>query len=70
MKPEWGQVSIVRAELLLFSAALQQKSPYAYYHLLSGVDLPLKSQDEIHAFLRNIKEKSFCIADLTMPPCV
>ena len=59
VKPEWGQVSIVRAELLLFSAALQQKSPYAYYHLLSGVDLTLKSKDEIHAFFAKHQGKEF-----------
>mgnify|MGYP000980063401 CR=1 FL=1 len=48
--PAWGHISIVRAELRLFSAALAQGEEYAYYHLLSGMDLPLKSQDEIHDF--------------------
>lgn len=23
---------------------------YAYYHLLSGMDLPIKDQDTVHAF--------------------
>ena len=41
--PAWGHISIVRAELRLFSAALAQGEEYAYYHLLSGMDLPLKS---------------------------
>ncbi len=45
----WGDVSVVAAEYQLFEAAAKQQK-YAYYHLLSGVDLPLKSQDEIHAF--------------------
>ncbi|MFC3353473.1 beta-1,6-N-acetylglucosaminyltransferase [Sphingobacterium zeae] len=45
----WGDVSVVAAEYRLFEAAAAQQS-YAYYHLLSGVDLPLKSQEEIHAF--------------------
>ncbi|WP_312330855.1 beta-1,6-N-acetylglucosaminyltransferase [Sphingobacterium sp.] len=45
----WGDVSVVEAEYCLFEAAAAQQS-YAYYHLLSGVDLPLKSQEEIHAF--------------------
>ncbi|MGB3104210.1 beta-1,6-N-acetylglucosaminyltransferase [Sphingobacterium siyangense] len=45
----WGDVSVVVAEYQLFEAAAKQQK-YAYYHLLSGVDLPLKSQDEIHAF--------------------
>ncbi len=45
----WGDVSQIRAEYALFEAAVA-RGPYAYYHLLSGVDLPLKSQDDIHAF--------------------
>ncbi|WP_367210696.1 beta-1,6-N-acetylglucosaminyltransferase [Sphingobacterium sp. R2] len=45
----WGDVSVVAAEYHLFEAAAAQQQ-YGYYHLLSGVDLPLKSQDEIHAF--------------------
>lgn len=43
----WGDYSLVQAELLLFEAA-HSKGNYAYYHLLSGADLPLKSQDYIH----------------------
>lgn len=58
-QPDWGQVSIVRAELLLFSEALRAEEPYAYYHLLSGMDLPLKSQDEIHAFFAKHQGKEF-----------
>ena len=45
----WGAPSMIEAEYALFSAAAS-RGPYQYYHLLSGVDLPLKSQDEIHAF--------------------
>lgn len=45
----WGDVSVVEAELLLFEAASRQ-GHYSYYHLLSGVDFPLKSADQIHAF--------------------
>ncbi|WP_272946833.1 beta-1,6-N-acetylglucosaminyltransferase [Lactiplantibacillus xiangfangensis] len=44
----WGSYSQIKAELLLFSnAALKQ---YTYYHLLSGLDLPLTSQNNIHHF--------------------
>ena len=46
----WGGVSIMRAELALLRAAVP--GGYRYYHLLSGMDLPLKSQDEIHAWFR------------------
>ena len=44
---KWGSLDIVRAELLLFKTA-KRAGPYQYYHLISGVDLPLKSQDVIH----------------------
>lgn len=45
----WGDYSLVNVELNLFQAAYH-RGPYAYYHLISGVDLPIKSQDYIHAF--------------------
>lgn len=45
----WGDVSVVEAEYKLFEAAVSH-GPYGYYHLLSGVDLPLKTQDYIHSF--------------------
>lgn len=44
----WGGFSQIQAEILLMKAAT--KTYHDYYHLISGVDLPLKSQDEIHAF--------------------
>ena len=47
MDARWGDYSLVRVELLLFETA-HNKGSYAYYHLLSGADLPLKSQDDIH----------------------
>lgn len=45
----WGDYSVVEAEFALFEAA-RKNGPYAYYHLLSGADLPLKRQDDIHRF--------------------
>lgn len=49
---QWGNFSQIECEYKLLEAATKKK--YAYYHLLSGVDLPLKSQKEIHRFfLRN-----------------
>lgn len=44
----WGDYSQVKCEMRLLGQAV--KGDYAYYHLISGVDLPLKTQDEIHAF--------------------
>jgi len=44
----WGRFSMIRCELSLMREAA--KGEYRYYHLLSGSDLPLRTQDEIHAF--------------------
>ncbi len=49
MDARWGDFSLVEIELALFKEAYAN-GPYAYYHLLSGVDLPIKSQDYIHAY--------------------
>jgi len=57
----WGGYSQIRAELLLLKDAV--KTEHTYYHLLSGVDLPLKSQDEIHAFFQDNKGKEFISID-------
>ncbi len=54
----WGDVSIVEAELLLFQTA-KDTDTYSHYHLLSGVDLPLQSQDDIHAFCLKNPQKQF-----------
>ena len=47
----WGTLSIVKGELDLLAAAT--KGRYFYYHLISGVDLELKSQNKIHDYLKN-----------------
>ena len=44
----WAGFSMVKAEFLLFKEAYAN-GPYAYYHLISGADLPIKSQDYIHS---------------------
>ena len=54
----WGDVSQIETELFLFKTAVA-KGPYSYYHLLSGVDLPLKSQDYIHRFFETHAGKEF-----------
>lgn len=45
----WGDESQIQVELNLLQAA-HSHGGYDYYHLLSGVDLPLKSQNFIHRF--------------------
>ncbi|CAI9679857.1 glycosyl transferase [Elizabethkingia anophelis] len=54
----WGDLSVVEAEYVLFEEAVN-KGSYNYYHLLSGVDMPLKSQDEIHTFFNQYQGKEF-----------
>ncbi len=57
----WGGFSYVRCYCILLKAATKTK--HTYYHMLSGVDLPLKSQDEIHDFFRNNAGKEFITFD-------
>ncbi|MHA7608271.1 beta-1,6-N-acetylglucosaminyltransferase [Elizabethkingia meningoseptica] len=54
----WGDVSVVNAEYLLFEEAVKN-GEYNYYHLLSGVDMPLKSQDDIYIFFNKHQGKEF-----------
>ncbi len=58
MNVTWGGYSQVACEIGLLSAAVEH-GRYAYYHLLSGQDLPIKSQDEIHAFFDACGGKEF-----------
>lgn len=55
---KWADVSVMEAELNLFEAA-SRNNCYSYYHLLSGVDMPIKSQDYIHNFFQNNDGKEF-----------
>ena len=47
----WGHYSIVECELDLLREAT--KGNYHYYHLISGVDFPLKGQNAIHEFFED-----------------
>ena len=60
----WGGFSMVEAEFAVFEEAAKH-GPYQYYHLLSGVDLPIKSQDYIHAFCDANAGKEFIGYTLT-----
>lgn len=42
-----GGIEVVKCELDLLKYAVKNEK-YGYYHLLSGHDLPIKSQDVIH----------------------
>lgn len=45
----WGDYTLVECEMELLKSAVANDE-YQYLHLLSGLDLPIKSQDEIHSF--------------------
>jgi len=56
-KVYWGSYELVQTELLLFKEA--EKKHYDYYHLLSGADLPIKSQTIINSFFEEHKGCEF-----------
>ena len=51
IRVNWGGYSQIKAELILLQEAT--KESHSYYHLLSGVDMPLKSQNEIYSFFED-----------------
>lgn len=58
----WGDFSQVKAELILLSKAVENENDensYSYFHLLSGADLPIKTNDEIHKFFDENAGKEF-----------
>lgn len=54
----WGDYSLVEAELELFTTALKNND-YSMYHLLSGVDLPLDTAENIYNFFNERKDYNF-----------
>lgn len=54
----WGDYSLVEAEIELFETANKQEN-YSMYHLLSGVDLPLDTAENIYNFFDSRKEYNF-----------
>ena len=58
---KWGSYSQIHCEMVLLKEAV--KTEHAYYHLLSGMDLPIKSQDEIFAFFEKYNGLEFVDED-------
>lgn len=54
----WGDYSQIATELALLDLATRV-GRYEFYHLLSGEDLPVKSQDYIHHFFEQNRGKEF-----------
>lgn len=57
----WGKNTQILAELILLKMATKV-GKYQYYHLLSGQDLPIKTQEYIHKFLKN-KDREYVEID-------
>ncbi|MGB6178928.1 beta-1,6-N-acetylglucosaminyltransferase [Carnobacterium sp.] len=54
---KWGGYSQIQCELALLKEANKKK--YRYFHLLSGADFPLKTQNDIHDFFEKHDGKEF-----------
>lgn len=54
----WGGYSQINAEFLLLELATGI-GKYSYYHLISGEDLPIKTQSFIHGFFEKNQGKEF-----------
>lgn len=57
----WGDYSQIDCEMRLLESAIGGN--YDYYHLLTGVDLPLKSNEEIDQFFRQNNGAEFISFD-------
>lgn len=58
---KWGSYSQIHCELVLLKEAV--KTEHSYYHLLSGMDLPIKTQEEIHRFFEAYEGMEFVDED-------
>ena len=45
----WGDISMLKVEYALWESAYA-RGGYLYYHIISGVHFPLKSQNDFHRF--------------------
>lgn len=54
----WGDYAQIDLEFLLLKTAFKNGS-YRYYHTLSGTDMPLRNQDDIHRFFEEHDGEEF-----------
>lgn len=52
----WAHYSQIECELLLINEAIKNYN-YSYYHLISGVDIPIKSNKTLYEFFENSKKE-------------
>jgi hypothetical protein len=62
----WGTPGLADIQLEFYKTAIKMEH-YEYYHFMSGVCLPLKTQDEIHAFFDSNSGKEF-VHFVSKPP--
>lgn len=55
----WADYSQVECEMYLIKEVINSNDNYEYLHLISGVDMPIKSAKEIYEFFDNNKGKEF-----------
>lgn len=55
---KWASFSQTECEIALLEKAVSFDE-YSYYHLLSGVDMPLKPAEDIYSFFENSGRKNF-----------
>ncbi len=55
----WGDYSQIQCELELFEATVNYPVTFDYYHLISGVDLPIQPMSYIHQFFEHHPGKLF-----------
>lgn len=60
----WGGHSQIECELTLLEEALSADTEYDYLHIISGVDLPVKSMESINDFFEKNKGKEFLYFDV------
>ena len=54
----WGHLSMIETELFLYESAIEFDT-YSYFHLMSGIDLPIQNQNVIHDFFKINEGKEF-----------
>lgn len=57
MDVRWSDISQMLAEFKLFRKVMDSGISYERVHLISGTDLPIRSQDYIHEFFKDKKEE-------------
>ena len=69
-KIQWGDYSQIDCELRLLEASIHSRIHYDYFHLLSGVDMPIKTFQTIDQFFADHQGKEFIHFDSYNADCL